>query len=91
MQHNEKVRKLVKAQQRDFLEFNPKSGWGQLCKFLDKEVPIGEYPNLFEGDQVRGMVRSMVRETDEVVQKRLIAIFVSASLVGTAMMAWWLR
>lgn len=35
------------------LEFNPKSGYKQLCEFLGKSVPAdGQYPNINQPDNI---------------------------------------
>jgi len=41
--NNKRVRELIPADR--LLVFNPRDGWGPLCKFLDVEVPEEPYPH----------------------------------------------
>lgn len=44
-EHNEEVRRVVKGQGRDLLEYWVGDGWGPLAEFLGVDVPEGvEYP-----------------------------------------------
>ena len=91
IQHNEKVRRLVREQDRDFLEFNPKQGWEPLCSFLRKDVPTQEYPRLFEQEQAKRMVEAMVEESDVEVRRKLLII--AAGIFGAlaVVAAVWVR
>lgn len=91
IKHNEKVRRLVREQERDFLEFNPKQGWRPLCAFLGKEVPAQEYPRLFEQEQAEEMVEAMIEESDTEVKRKLLMVAAGTCGVVAVAAAWWVR
>lgn len=43
--HCDRIRALVPGDK--LLEFQAADGWEPLCKFLDIEVPAGQYPSLY--------------------------------------------
>lgn len=49
-EHNAYVK--LKCPQEKLLVYNPKQGWGPLCKFLGKEVPKTDFPNANKGGQI---------------------------------------
>lgn len=89
IEHNDKVRRLVREQGRIFLEFNPRQGWKPLCAFLGKEVPTQEYPRIFEKEQAQVLVDAMVEESDREVKKKLSVLAVG-TCVAVAVAAAWL-
>lgn len=89
LEHNEKVRRLVKEQGREFLEFNPRQGWAPLCDFLGKEVPHQEYPRLFEGQQAKSMVKGMVEESDAEIRRKLLVVVTGLSMVAALAITWF--
>lgn len=40
-EHNELVMKVAKERGRDVLVYEVKQGWEPLCRFLEKDVPVG--------------------------------------------------
>jgi len=75
-QHNSHVRStLLKrrtpAGQRQLLVYNVRDGWEPLCKFLKRETPASEYPQITEVPYFPGIVASVVddehqQEVDEI-------------------------
>lgn len=89
LKHNEKVRRLAKEQNRDLLEFNAKEGWVPLCNFLEKDLPVEQYPRLFEGEQAIALTKSMIKEADEKADANLLRIGLVIGTTVVAVTAWW--
>ncbi|KAJ5153936.1 uncharacterized protein N7500_009375 [Penicillium coprophilum] len=48
LRYNEYVRGIVRERGGKVLEFKAEDGWGPLCEFLGREVPVGEFPRVNE-------------------------------------------
>lgn len=61
LEHNQHVRDLVRAQNREeqFLEFNVKQGWEPLCRFLGKPVPDIPFPNVNDTAEQQEMIKQL--------------------------------
>ena len=44
-EHYDRLREVLKKEERDFLEWRVQDGWEPLCGFLEKDVPNQEFPN----------------------------------------------
>jgi hypothetical protein len=56
-QHNEHVRSIVPKD--NLLEFRPQDGWEPLCKFLGHDVPEGDYPRTWDGEELVKTAKTM--------------------------------
>jgi hypothetical protein len=46
--YNELVRGVARERGREVLEFKAEDGWGPLCAFLGRDVPVGDFPRVNE-------------------------------------------
>jgi hypothetical protein len=70
--HYEGVRRAVKEQGREVLEWDVKEGWAPLCEFLGEKVPfVKEFPRANEKEEFvefhRGWFEQLKRKKDEEV------------------------
>jgi hypothetical protein len=86
-----RIRKLVPEERR--LEFHPSQGWGPLCEFLGKEVPLQEdgtvmpFPRINDAEQHQKLLKELVAEMNRALLKALarwlaIGVGISAVAVG---------
>lgn len=95
--HNEKVRRLVREQDREaaFLEFNVKEGWEPLCRFLDKSVPVDEEGNVVPFPRINESAdqREMIKQLRWIVPLRYATNIVKylgpPALAMSASWWWW--
>lgn len=84
VQHYERMRAV--APKERLLEWHPKDGWMPLCKFLEKDVPEGEFPKVNQGDFVADLHDKMLIYRGLVVAMKLLIIASPLMVVGVA---WW--
>ncbi|OCL13283.1 hypothetical protein AOQ84DRAFT_416223 [Glonium stellatum] len=51
--HNEWVREVAREKGKGVLEWEPREGWGPLCRFLGREEPKDEFPRLNDAKEIR--------------------------------------
>lgn len=89
VEHNERIRRLAKEQNREFLQFNVKQGWQPLCKFLGEPVPDTPFPFGNDTKEMQGLVRAMKDDYDSGIRKNALKVLGVVS-VGVATLAIWL-
>jgi hypothetical protein len=89
VQHNEKIRRLAKEQNREFLEFNVKDGWEPLCKFLGNDVPDTPFPFGNDTKEMQGLVRGIKEANDKAIRKNAISILSVVSAAAVAGFGIW--
>ncbi|KAJ5162538.1 hypothetical protein N7492_007930 [Penicillium capsulatum] len=67
---------LVEAQTApgNLLHFNLKDGWEPLCAFLGTEVPSVPFPNVNEGDAVKEVVATFIKNSIVRASRNFLAI-----------------
>ncbi|KAL8819777.1 MAG: hypothetical protein Q9191_007659 [Dirinaria sp. TL-2023a] len=85
-EHNATVRRVCPKER--LLEFTPgKSGWKELCGFLDKDVPDTPFPKVPDEDFFVGVhIFYLIRVIKAAAKKAALAA-VAASMIGA--MAWY--
>lgn len=89
LEHNQRIRDLMKGKEDRFLEFNVKEGWEPLCRFLEKDVPHHEFPRLndtMEFQRIWKEEEAAYYEVDGGKIRTLMAGVVGMVAVGS----WWL-
>jgi hypothetical protein len=91
VEHNEKVRRLAKEQNRELLEFNVKEGWGPLCKFLGDEVPNTPFPFGNDTKEMQAIVRGLKVENDKAIRRNAVKILGIVSVAVAGLGFWYGR
>jgi hypothetical protein len=89
VEHNEKIRRLAKEQNRDFLEFNVKEGWEPLCKFLGDNVPDTPFPVGNDTKEMQALVRGLKEENDRAIRKNAVKVLGIVSAVVAGFGVWY--
>jgi len=82
LDYYERVKRVTPKER--LLVFKVEEGWGLLCKFLGKEVPVEDFPRLNERGSIREAERSVQRESLKKIGRNL------AVVGGVVAFGWWL-
>ncbi len=84
-EHYALVRRITPKER--LLEYRLGEGWGPLCRFLGKEVPEVEFPNVNDKAHLEEMLAIMARRSVGNVLLKLLRYAMPVAAVG---LAWWL-
>ncbi|PYI23996.1 hypothetical protein BO99DRAFT_457832 [Aspergillus violaceofuscus CBS 115571] len=94
-EHGWLVKGLVERER--LLEWNVEDGWGPLCEFLGKEVPLEPFPQTNTGEGFRNRVEKRVGPWRRTALVNFALMITSAGVLGTAVVfgarrgggGWW--
>jgi hypothetical protein len=82
VEHNEAVREACKRNERDFMEYDVRMGWGPLCGFLGKQVPQETFPRLNDTSEFQSLWNPILGEMrDDINQRIMMMLFGVAGLL----------
>jgi len=79
---HEEVRNMVPKE--NLLEFQLKQGWGPLCEFLGKDVPVGPFPHVNESAEFDERHRLIHKQIAIRIAKRVLPFLAVPALVIAA-------
>ncbi|KAL8860213.1 MAG: hypothetical protein Q9198_010591, partial [Flavoplaca austrocitrina] len=85
LEHYDYVRRVTPKER--LLEYEVKEGWEPLCKFLVKEIPGGDFPNVNDKDNFvkgHGMLWAYV------MFNAAKNVAIGTASIGVGVAAWWL-
>ncbi|KAF2232216.1 hypothetical protein EV356DRAFT_450567 [Viridothelium virens] len=85
-EHYAGLERVLKEQERPYLDWTVEEGWGPLCAFLGDEVPEGPFPSGNDGEALQAMRKRLQRATNEKIIRNLM-IFGGVMVASIAVLA----